>query len=56
MTQRHDSTPITIVGGSATGLFAAERLARAGRPVTLLESADDWSPRATDIDRHASYA
>ena len=44
MTQRHDSTPITIVGGSATGLFAAERLARAGRPVTLLESADDWSP------------
>ena len=44
MTQRHDSASITIVGGSATGLFAAERLARAGRPVTLLESADDWSP------------
>jgi len=44
MTQRHDSAPITIVGGSATGLFAADRLARAGRPVTLLESADDWSP------------
>ena len=44
MTHRHDSAPILIVGGSATGLFAAERLARAGRSVTLLESADDWSP------------
>ncbi|MDA1093205.1 MAG: NAD(P)/FAD-dependent oxidoreductase [Acidobacteria bacterium] len=44
MTFRHDSAPVTIVGGSATGLFAAERLARAGRPVTVLEGANAWSP------------
>mgnify|MGYP002632650732 CR=1 FL=1 len=44
MTQASDPASITIVGGSATGLFAAERLARAGRPVTLLEGADGWSP------------
>jgi flavin-dependent dehydrogenase len=44
MTSRHDSAPVTIVGGSATGLFTAERLARAGRAVTLLEGAEEWSP------------
>lgn len=44
MTPVNDSASVTIVGGSAAGLFTAERLARAGRPVTLLESADDWSP------------
>ncbi len=44
MTQGNGTAPVTIVGGSATGLFAAERLARAGRPVTLLEGAGDWSP------------
>ncbi len=35
---------VTIVGGSATGLFAAERLADAGRSVTLLERAGHWDP------------
>jgi flavin-dependent dehydrogenase len=49
MTKVHDPASITIVGGSATGLFAAERLARAGRSVTLLESAEDWSPEARTL-------
>ena len=35
---------MTVVGGSATGLFAAGLLARAGRPVTLLEGAERWAP------------
>lgn len=39
-----DSAPVTVVGGSATGLFTASVLARAGRPVTLLEGAERWAP------------
>ena len=38
------ASPVTVVGGSATGLFTADLLARAGRPVTLLEGADRWAP------------
>ena len=38
------SPSVTVVGGSATGLFTAGLLARAGRPVTLLEGAERWVP------------
>ena len=41
---RGSSAPVMIVGGSATGLFTAERLARGGRAVTVLEGADRWDP------------
>jgi flavin-dependent dehydrogenase len=41
---RQASAPVTVVGGSATGLFAAIRLAEGGRAVTLLEGADSWEP------------
>jgi flavin-dependent dehydrogenase len=53
MTRGNGSAPVMIVGGSATGLFTADRLARAGRPVTLLEGADDWSrePRTLIVTR-----
>jgi len=44
MMSRGSLAPVTIVGGSATGLFTAERLARAGRSVTVLEGADRWDP------------
>lgn len=36
--------PITIVGGSAAGLFAARELARRGRPVTVLEARPQLVP------------
>ena len=45
MTPTKEPAPVTVVGGSATGLFAAGLLARAGRPVTLLEGAERWAPK-----------
>ena len=36
--------PVTIVGGSVTGLFTGTLLARGGRAVTLLEGNDHWAP------------
>ena len=37
--------PVTIVGGSVTGLFTGTLLARGGRAVTLLEGNDHWEPK-----------
>ncbi len=38
------SRPITVVGGSAAGLFAARELARRGQPVTVLEGRPQLAP------------
>ena len=38
------SRPVTVVGGSVTGLYAGMLLARGGRAVTLLEGASHWAP------------
>jgi len=43
MTRTH-SRPVTIVGGSAAGLFAARELARRNRAVNILESQPELAP------------
>ncbi len=41
--------PVTVVGGSATGLYTATLLAEAGRAVTVLEGAEEYAPDARTL-------
>jgi digeranylgeranylglycerophospholipid reductase len=41
---RHEEGNVTIVGGSAAGLFTAAKLAEGGRQVRVLESKPDFEP------------
>lgn len=43
-TATKSSRPVTVVGGSVTGLYTGMLLARGGRAVTLLEGSDRWAP------------
>ncbi len=47
----NDSTATIVIGGGLAGLAAAAFLARAGRPVTLLERAPTLGGRAATADR-----
>jgi flavin-dependent dehydrogenase len=44
-----DSSDVTIVGGSAAGLFTAGQVARGGRRVRILESKPRWEPAARTL-------
>ncbi len=44
-----EHSPIVIVGGSAAGLFAAARLAQAGRSVRVIESKPQLEPAARTL-------
>ncbi len=44
-----ESMPVTVVGGSATGLFTASCLARAGRSVRVLEGTERFDPIARTL-------
>src|SRR4030095_15591212 len=43
--------PVVVIGGGVAGLVAANRVANAGLPVTLLEKASAPGGRATTRDR-----
>jgi flavin-dependent dehydrogenase len=43
------SSTVTVVGGSATGLYTATLLAEAGRAVRVLEGADEYAPDARTL-------
>lgn len=43
------ASPVTVVGGSATGLYTATLLAEAGREVRVLEGAEEYAPDARTL-------
>jgi digeranylgeranylglycerophospholipid reductase len=46
---RRDEGNVTIVGGSAAGLFAAAKIAQGGRQVRVLESKPDFEPASRTL-------
>jgi len=44
-----DTCDVTVVGGSAAGLFTAAQVARGGRRVRILESKAQWEPTARTL-------
>ena len=52
--EKREAREIVVVGGSAAGLYAAARVARAGRPVRVLESLPtlDPAPRTLIVTNH----
>jgi flavin-dependent dehydrogenase len=47
--RNRDTSDVTIVGGSAAGLFTAAQVARGGRRVSILESKARWEPAARTL-------
>jgi len=47
--QSNNSGPVTVIGGSAAGLLTAGLVARAGRPVRILEASEALSPAARTL-------
>ena len=44
-----NGAPVTVVGGSATGLYTATLLAEAGRDVRVLEGSEEYAPDARTL-------
>src|SRR3954470_19507243 len=49
MTTAGETSGVVVIGGGVGGAAVAGRLARAGRPVTLLERAPEWRWRAGGV-------
>src|SRR3954447_20849163 len=49
MTTACETSGVVVIGGVVAGAAVAARLARAGRPVTLLERAPEWRWRAGGV-------
>ena len=48
-TLRASGAPVTVVGGSATGLYTATLLAEGGRAVRVLEGSEKYAPEARTL-------
>ena len=48
-TSHANGAPVTVVGGSATGLYTATLLAEAGRDVRVLEGSEEYAPDARTL-------